>query len=63
VQAIRERRTPKDPRYTALSVFARNLIESRSHVAGFKPQRIGGAGGERCIDHHQLRRQHCQAAA
>ena len=27
VRAIRERRTPKEPRYAALSVFARNLIE------------------------------------
>ena len=48
VRAIRERRTPKEPRYAALSVFARNLIESRGHVseeaiavfqsAGFRPE-------------------------
>lgn len=47
VQAIRERRTPKAPRYAALSVYARSLIEARGHVgeaavaalvsAGFKP--------------------------
>jgi len=48
VRAIRERRRPKEPRYAALSVFARNLIESRGHVseeaiavfqsAGFRPE-------------------------
>ena len=48
VHAIREGRTPLAPRYAALSVFARNLIEKRGHVgeeaitafrsAGFKPE-------------------------
>ena len=47
VQAIRERRAPREPRYAALSVYARSLIEQRGHVgdaavaallsAGFKP--------------------------
>jgi alkylhydroperoxidase family enzyme len=47
VQAIRERRAPKEPRYAALSAYARGLIEKRGHVgeaavtaflsAGFKP--------------------------
>jgi AhpD family alkylhydroperoxidase len=47
VQAIRERRTPQEPRCAALSAYARNLIEQRGHVgdaavttflsAGFKP--------------------------
>ena len=47
VQAIRERRAPGDPRYAALSAYARGLIEKRGHVgdaaiaallsAGFKP--------------------------
>jgi alkylhydroperoxidase family enzyme len=48
VQAIRERRTPREPHCAALSVFARNLIEKRGHVgenaigaflaAGFRPE-------------------------
>jgi alkylhydroperoxidase family enzyme len=48
VQAIRERRTPQEPRYAALFAFAQNLIEKRGHVgedairaflsAGFKPE-------------------------
>jgi AhpD family alkylhydroperoxidase len=47
VQAIRERRAPREPRYAALSLYARSLIEKRGHVgeaaveaflaAGFKP--------------------------
>ena len=47
VQAIRERRAPQEPRYAALSAYARGLIEKRGHVgdaavkallsAGFKP--------------------------
>jgi alkylhydroperoxidase family enzyme len=47
VQAIRERRAPKEPRYAALSAYARALIEKRGHVgdeavkaflaAGFRP--------------------------
>ncbi len=47
VQAIRERRAPREPRYAALSAYARNLIEKRGHVgdaavtvllsAGFRP--------------------------
>ena len=47
VQAIRERRAPREPRYAALSAYARSLIEQRGHVgdaaveaflaAGFKP--------------------------
>jgi AhpD family alkylhydroperoxidase len=32
VQAIRERRAPREPRYAALSVYTRNLIEKRGHV-------------------------------
>ena len=48
VQAIRERRAPRELRYAALSVYARGLIEKRGHVgdapvtavlsAGFKPE-------------------------
>jgi alkylhydroperoxidase family enzyme len=48
VQAIRERRTPREPRCAALSVFAKNLIEKRGHLgeeamgaflaAGFRPE-------------------------
>jgi AhpD family alkylhydroperoxidase len=47
VQAIRERRTPSEPRCAALSAYARSLIEKRGHVgdaaveaflaASFKP--------------------------
>jgi alkylhydroperoxidase family enzyme len=47
VQAIRERRAPREPRYAALSAYARGLIEKRGHVgeqavtallsAGFRP--------------------------
>jgi AhpD family alkylhydroperoxidase len=47
VEAIRQRRAPKQPRYAALSAYARDLIEQRGHVgdaaveaflaAGFKP--------------------------
>ena len=47
VQAIRERRAPRELRYAALSAYARALIEKRGHVgdaavtallsAGFKP--------------------------
>jgi AhpD family alkylhydroperoxidase len=47
VQAIRERRAPRELRYAALSAYARTLIEKRGHVgdaavtallsAGFKP--------------------------
>ena len=32
VEAIRERRAPREPRYAALSAYARNLIEKRGHV-------------------------------
>jgi AhpD family alkylhydroperoxidase len=32
VQAIRERRAPREPRYAALSLYARSLIEKRGHV-------------------------------
>jgi AhpD family alkylhydroperoxidase len=32
VQAIRERRSPRDSRYAALSAYARGLIEKRGHV-------------------------------
>ena len=32
VQAMRERRVPREPRYAALSVYARSLIEQRGHV-------------------------------
>ena len=32
VQAIRERRAPREPRYAALSAYARSLIEKRGHV-------------------------------
>jgi alkylhydroperoxidase family enzyme len=48
VQAIRERRSPREPRYAALSTFARALIEKRGHLgdeaiaafqsAGFRPE-------------------------
>jgi alkylhydroperoxidase family enzyme len=48
VQAIRKRRPPREPRYAALSVYARSLIEQRGHVgeaaiaaflsAGFKAE-------------------------
>ena len=47
VEAIRERRAPREPRFAALSVYTRNLIEKRGHVGeaavkallavGFKP--------------------------
>jgi AhpD family alkylhydroperoxidase len=47
VQAIRERRAPREIRYAALSAYARGLIEKRGHVgeaavtallsAGFRP--------------------------
>jgi AhpD family alkylhydroperoxidase len=47
VEAIRQRRAPKEPHYAALSAYARSLIEQRGHVgdaavgallaAGFKP--------------------------
>jgi AhpD family alkylhydroperoxidase len=47
VQAIRQRRAPREPRYAALSIYARSLIENRGHVGeaavkallstGFKP--------------------------
>jgi AhpD family alkylhydroperoxidase len=47
VQAIRQCRAPREPRYAALSAYARSLIENRGHVgeavveaflsAGFKP--------------------------
>ena len=47
VQAIRERRAPREPRCAALSAYTRNLIEKRGHVgdaavtvllsAGFRP--------------------------
>jgi AhpD family alkylhydroperoxidase len=47
VQAIRQRRAPREPRYAALSAYARDLIEQRGHIgdaaveaflaAGFKP--------------------------
>ncbi len=32
VEAIRERRAPREPRYAALSAYTRNLIERRGHV-------------------------------
>jgi alkylhydroperoxidase family enzyme len=32
VQAIRKLRPPREPRYAALSVYARSLIEQRGHV-------------------------------
>src|SRR6202035_3163591 len=32
VQAMRERRAPREPRYAALSVYARSLIDERGHV-------------------------------
>lgn len=32
VEAIRERRSPKDPKHSALSVLARTFIEKRGHV-------------------------------
>src|SRR3984885_10490987 len=32
VDAIRDRRAPHEPRYAALSVYARSLIETRCHV-------------------------------
>ena len=48
VDAIRDRRAPRAPRYAALSVYARRLIETRGHVgdeavaaflsAGFKAE-------------------------
>jgi AhpD family alkylhydroperoxidase len=47
VQAIRERRAPREPRCAALSAYARSLIEKRGHIGdaavqaflavGFKP--------------------------
>ena len=47
VEAIRQRRAPQEPRYAALSAYARILIEKRGHLgdaaveafvaAGFKP--------------------------
>lgn len=33
VQAIRERRAPREPRYAALSLYARSLIEQRGRVS------------------------------
>jgi alkylhydroperoxidase family enzyme len=48
VEAIRERRAPREPRCAALSAYSRSLIEKRGHVgdaaveaflaAGFKPE-------------------------
>ena len=48
VEAIRQRRAPQEPRYAALSAYARILIEKRGHLgdaaveafvaAGFKPE-------------------------
>jgi AhpD family alkylhydroperoxidase len=32
VEATRERRAPREPRYAALSAYTRNLIEQRGHV-------------------------------
>ena len=32
VDAIRERRAPREPRHAALSVYARSVIETRGHV-------------------------------
>jgi len=32
MRAIRERRAPQEPRYAALSVYARRLIKKRGHV-------------------------------
>ncbi len=32
VRAIREQRAPREPRYAALSAYARSLIENRGHV-------------------------------
>lgn len=50
VEAIRERRTPKDPKLAALSDFTRALIEKRGHLdareieaftsAGFRPDQV-----------------------
>jgi len=47
VEAIRQRRAPREPRYAALSAYARGLIEKRGHIgkaaveaflaASFKP--------------------------
>jgi AhpD family alkylhydroperoxidase len=55
VQAIRERRAPRDSRYGALSAYARSLIEKRGHVgdaavtallsAGFRPDQALEAVG------------------
>jgi AhpD family alkylhydroperoxidase len=48
VEAIRQRRAPREPRYAALSAYARGLIEKRGHIgkaaveaflaASFKPE-------------------------
>ncbi len=44
VQAIRERRTPQEPRYAALSAYARSLIEQRGHLGDTAVTTLVSAG-------------------
>jgi len=44
VQAIRERRVPRETRYAALSTYARDLIEKRGHVGEAAVQALLSAG-------------------
>jgi AhpD family alkylhydroperoxidase len=44
VDAIRERRAPRDPRRAALSAYARNLIETRGHVGDAAVAALVAAG-------------------
>jgi len=46
VQAIRERRVPREPRCAALSTYARDLIEKRGHVGEAAVQTLLSAGFE-----------------
>jgi alkylhydroperoxidase family enzyme len=44
VQAMRERRAPREPRYAALSVYARSLIDERGHVGDGAVRALLSAG-------------------
>ena len=47
VQAIRERRAPREPRYAALSAYARALIEKRGHVGDAAVRRFSPPASNR----------------
>jgi AhpD family alkylhydroperoxidase len=46
VEAIRERRAPREPRYAALSAYTRNLIDQRGHVGEAAVKAFLAAGFE-----------------